>query len=357
MTPFSLPGNYGYTYDQIYRLIDADNPTTTDEAFTYDAVGNRLTDAGVTGDWSYNTNNELLGYDDLPCEYDANGNMIRKTSGGQVTNYTYNLENRLTRVENGTGEVIAEYYYDPFGRRLWKEVSGVRTCFHYSEEGLIGEYDATGTETKTHGYKPDSTWTTDPLFMKEDGQYFFYHNDHLGTPQKMTSVNGAVVWSVKYESFGKAEVDAGSVVENNLRFPGQYEDVESGLCYNYFRYYGQNLGRYLRTDLMGLVSRDVNLYLYAGNNASKFIDEYGLKKKCNQCQESKFSLPVFMGCILMPGAFVGATEVVACLACFGKVVLPVPEWMSCVVCGGGVIAQIGAILKCIDKATLCVDKY
>ncbi|CAB1062354.1 Rhs-family protein, partial [Olavius sp. associated proteobacterium Delta 1] len=70
---------------------------------------------------------------------------------------------------------------------------------------------------------------------KVGGQYYFYQNDHLGTPQKLTAVNGAVVWSVKYFSFGKADVDASSSITNNLRFAGQYFDQESGLHYNYNR--------------------------------------------------------------------------------------------------------------------------
>jgi uncharacterized protein RhaS with RHS repeats len=70
-------------------------------------------------------------------EYDANGNMIQKTVGGVVTKFFYNLEDRLERVEDGVGTVIATYYYDPFGRRLWKEVRGVRTYFHYADEGLV----------------------------------------------------------------------------------------------------------------------------------------------------------------------------------------------------------------------------
>ncbi len=66
--------------------------------------------------------------------------------------------------------------------------------------------------------------STDPLFVKEDGQYYFYHTDHLGTPQKLTAVNGAVVWSALYSSFGQAQVLPSSIVENNLRFAGQYYD-------------------------------------------------------------------------------------------------------------------------------------
>ena len=63
---------------------------------------------------------------------------------------------------------------------------------------------------------------------------FYYHNDHLGTPQVMTDQTGAVVWSGEYEPFGKATVNDdpdgdGQRVINNLRFPGQYYDAETGL--------------------------------------------------------------------------------------------------------------------------------
>jgi YD repeat-containing protein len=43
-------------------------------------VGNRLTSADVSGSWSYNANNELLGYADVKYEYDENGNMISRTT-------------------------------------------------------------------------------------------------------------------------------------------------------------------------------------------------------------------------------------------------------------------------------------
>ena len=61
----------------------------------------------------------------MSYEYDANGNMTRKTEGSAVTNFIYDIDNRLIRVTNGSGTTRAEYVYDPFGRRLWKEVAGV----------------------------------------------------------------------------------------------------------------------------------------------------------------------------------------------------------------------------------------
>ena len=267
-------GDYTYGYDDLYRLLDADNPTVSDEAFTYDPVGNRLTSAATTGEWTYNPNNELGEYDGTTFAYDENGNTIRKTQGTEVTHYIYNEEDRLVRVKDGFNNVIAEYHYDPFGRRLWKEVDGERTYFVYSDEGLIGECDDTGSLTRSYGYVPGSTWTTDPLFMKEEGEYYFYHNDHLGTPQKMTASNGAVVWSARYSSFGKVDIEV-ETVQNNLRFPGQYEDQESGLHYNYNRYYHPRTGRYLRVDPIGLVG-GINLYIYVENDPTNYFDNFGL---------------------------------------------------------------------------------
>lgn len=220
-------GSYAYTYDALDRLTGTDNPSQTDEAYTYDAVGNRLTSAEHAG-WAYNANNELSGYDGVTFAYDANGNTIEKTGPTGTTRYFYNVEDRLSRVEDGAGSVIASYGYDPFGRRLWKEVSGIRTYFVYADEGLVAEADATGAITKTYGWKPGGTWGTDPLFMRTGGQTYFYHNDHLGTPQKLTSVSGAVVWAALYTAFGEAQVLPLSTVESNLRFAGQYFDAESG---------------------------------------------------------------------------------------------------------------------------------
>jgi large repetitive protein len=269
-------GDYVYEYDNLYRLVNASRPTLNAENFSYDSVGNRLTSAETTGDWTYNQNNELQSNDDAQYVYDSNGNMISKTDQTGATAYIYDTENRLVQIVNQQSSIF-NYYYDPFGRRLWKDVGGTKTYFVYADEGLVAELNNTGTETKTYGYVPNSTWTTDPLFMKEGANYYFYHNDHLGTPQKMTSVNGAVVWSAKYSSFGEATIDAGATVTNNLRFAGQYYDQETGLHYNYNRYYDPRTGRYFTPDpepigqLAGL-----NLFDYVDDNPITSADPMGL---------------------------------------------------------------------------------
>jgi RHS repeat-associated protein len=73
------------------------------------------------------------------------------------------------------------------------------------------------------------------------------HNDHLGTPQKMTDASGTVVWAADYKPFGEATITV-STITNNLRFPGQYFDAETGLHYNYYRDYNPAIGRYIESD-------------------------------------------------------------------------------------------------------------
>ncbi|MCP4374891.1 MAG: type IV secretion protein Rhs, partial [bacterium] len=207
-------------YDSASRLTSASNPVGEDERYAYDEVGNRTSAGNAEGEIAHNANNELERYGDVEYEYDANGNMASVTLSGQVVFvYQYNADNRLVKVEGGNSNTIAEYYYDPFGRRLWKDVAGTRTYFFYSDEGLIAEYDGSGSEIRSYGYKPDSTWTTDPLWLKTGGQYFFYHNDHLGTPQKLMAKNGMVVWAATYSAFGEATIDTEHIT-NHLRFPG-----------------------------------------------------------------------------------------------------------------------------------------
>src|SRR5271169_5632988 len=99
------------------------------------------------------------------------------------------------------------------------------------------------------------------------------HTDHLATPHKMTDSSGAVVWSAYYKPFGAATVTL-STITNNLRFPGQYFDAETGLNYNYFRDYNPVIGRYIEKDPIGLRG-GISLYRYVRNNPVNQIDPSG----------------------------------------------------------------------------------
>ncbi len=71
--------------------------------------------------------------------------LVRKIVDSHVVDYDYNTSVCLVSVTED-GNLKAESGYDPFGRRLWKEVSGHRIYFLYSDEGLVGEFDEYGTE-------------------------------------------------------------------------------------------------------------------------------------------------------------------------------------------------------------------
>lgn len=67
----------------------------------------------------------------------------------------------------------------------------------------------------------------------------------------------------------------GDRMTQNLRFPGQYFDVESDLHYNFMRSYHNALGRYGQFDSIGLLG-GINGYVYALNNPVSNIDPSGM---------------------------------------------------------------------------------
>jgi len=268
-------GLYDFDYDELDRLTEADNPSLSNEVYSYDDSSNRLADSRVTGTWVYNQNNQLTEIGShTSFIYDSNGSLTQKTKGGDVTEYRYNLENRLAEVTLN-GDSVASYYYDPFGRRLWKDVGGQRTYFLYADEGLIAEFEQSGAAVRQYGYKPDSSWGTDPVYMYVGGVYYYYQNNYLGVPQKLVSASGKVVWSSTYQAFGEVQVEISSSVENPLRFPGQYFDQETGLHYNYYRFYDPSVGRYITSDPIGLLG-GVNTYSYGDQNPLIMTDVFGL---------------------------------------------------------------------------------
>jgi RHS repeat-associated protein len=107
------------------------------------------------------------------------------------------------------------------------------------------------------------------------GELYYVHNDHLGTPQVMTDRGGIQVWRAVYDPFGRATVNTTTNINLNVRFPGQYHDIETGFYYNYFRYYDPQLGRYLTSDPIDL-DGGPNTYAYAELNPVRYSDEFGL---------------------------------------------------------------------------------
>jgi len=264
-----------YVYDALNRLTSA----TAEDAwgiidYTYDDAGNRLTE--VTDDdsdtYAYTTGTNLLatitGTATTSYTYDANGNI----TGMGTKTLTYNDDNRLVSVAEA-GTTLGEYTYNGLGQRIIKEAGGTTTVFLYDFDGnIIGESNASGTFSKEYLYNGSSR-----LAMVDVGTsaVYYYGNDQLGTPEILADSTNTVVWEAIYKPFGEAEVNTHSTVVNNFRFPGQYYDSETGLHYNYNRYYNPSTGRYLTPDPIGQAG-GINIYNYVNGNPINSSDENGL---------------------------------------------------------------------------------
>jgi RHS repeat-associated protein len=263
-----------FTYDALNRLATASGIYGA-ITYTYDDVGNRSTRTvdAQTDTYTYVSGKNRLDYITGPnaasYSYDANGNI----TGIDTRTFVYNQNNRLIRVEEG-GTPLGEYTYNGLGQRANKEVDEVTTVFVYDFNGNIVAES-----------QPDGTIANEYLYMGSNrlarvdvgsGDLYYYSNNYLGTPLLLTDDTGKVVWDADYEPFGEAAVNAASTVVNNFRFAGQYYDEETGLHYNYHRYYDPTTGRYLTPDPIGLVG-GINLYSYVLNNPINLIDPHGLE--------------------------------------------------------------------------------
>ncbi|KJZ62593.1 RHS repeat-associated core domain-containing protein [Pseudomonas fluorescens] len=275
-------GQRSYQYDPLNRLTRVrhtrDDPP---ESFAHDPAGNLLMQdrpgaATVKG-------NRLLMQGDRHYDYDAFGNLIRERRGtGQklVTEYRYDCQHRLIGATLPNGSQ-ATYRYDAFGRRISKTVDGQTTEFFWQGDNLIAE--SSREHYRSYVYEPGSFR---PLAML-DGKGsrkacpFYYQLDHLGTPQELTDYSGDIVWSAKYNAYGKVSrlaFGGGEQLEQPLRFQGQYFDAESGLHYNRHRYYDPEVGRYLTPDPIKLAG-GLNQYQYTPNPTG-WVDPLGLSGNC-----------------------------------------------------------------------------
>jgi RHS repeat-associated protein len=259
-----------YQYDQASRLTRVSHAGGAQENYGYDGLSNRTNNQA-----QYDAANRLLEDADNRYTYDLSGNLTQKVSKttGQKEVYQYNARNLLVAYRRYASETAPEpelqasYTYDALSRRTSKTVDGITTEFVWAGGTMIAEKQ--GTTIRRYFYDGLT-----PMLMEEGGQTWQYQSDHLATPRQMTDAQGNVVWAARLDAYGKVISETGTV-ENNLRFPGQYHDRETGLYYNWHRYYSPELGRYITSDPIGLEG-GLNTYAYVHNNPINFSDFLGL---------------------------------------------------------------------------------
>jgi RHS repeat-associated protein len=259
-----------FAYDPIERLSETLRPEREVERFIFDSTGN-LIRRGAR-EFRYGAPDRLINTGNATLIYDDVGNLVEKRRAGSVIRYNYDSDNRLTAVETEEGGRI-EFAYDAFGRRIGKNTKSGAVGFLWDGDVLLSE-ERRG-EFKEYCFS-DSSY--EPLWSSGEDGLNVYHTDYLGTVQEVTSEQGEIVWSAEYDVYGRIRRLPADKAENQiLRFQGHYDDDETGLYYNFFRYYDPEIGRYITQDPIG-IGGGINLYEYT-HNPLNCIDPLGLENK------------------------------------------------------------------------------
>ena len=194
-------------------------------------------------------------------EHDAAGRLIRKTrtllNGRTRTwTYTWTSEDRLATATTPTGEEW-HYTYDPLGRRISKSGPDAHASLTFTWDGTrLTEQAAPDGTTTTWDHAPGThrpLAQTDRAPLLKTPRFHAIVTDVAGTPTELISANGHITWQARTTLWGTPLPTPPGEVDCPLRFPGQYADPETGLHYNYFRYYDPETARFISADPLGLV--------------------------------------------------------------------------------------------------------
>jgi RHS repeat-associated protein len=293
-----------YAYDNLYRLTDEhvkqgtapDAPTAWRNQFAYDPVGNRLEQLRQTENgtpqpvvYTYDDRDRLLTENGIagPVTYgwDANGNQTAK-SGVDGATYTWDIENRLVRVEVVDGTVL-EHTYDADGARI-----GVRTSLPTGSSTAINQLvDTQGALSHVVAETDQTIGLTAYLVRGADlfatlrptgGELSnllagYFHTEGLGSTRALTDVLGNVSDRYDLEAFGSL-LDHQGDDPNPYLFAGEAIDRSLGWYFNRARWVQPALGTFSSTDpFMGRLEDPSSLhrFTYARANPSDLTDPTG----------------------------------------------------------------------------------
>ncbi len=274
---------------RVYYLM-----TSRVEDYSYDKVGNRLTETvtqryPVARTYTYYPNSSRLKSNGkYSFEYDANGNLVKKeTVASPIVTwlYTYDLFNRLLKVAKD-GQTVSEYMYDESGLRIKKQ--GPNSAIYYAfDTGGNVLYEQEDRQYLSYIY------IAGKHFARIDGNLdnsitkkYFYHTDHLGSTVLVTDEAGQQVYSSEYTPFGK-QVSKEGELDRVAKFTGKDLDEDTGLYYFNARWYDQEIGRFISEDSVPISPEEpstLNLYTYVENNPIIYTDSSGhnIDQKCEE---------------------------------------------------------------------------
>jgi|GEM_PF-5252252 len=228
-----------YGYDSLYRLkSERRTGVHTDTiTYTYDPVGNRLTQGhrGITTSYAYNNRDMLLsewdGSDSTRYSYDSAGRTLTKVDAGGTTHYFWEDEDRLDSLH--TPSTGVKYAYDADGQRV-KESSGGSTK-QYLIDPLLPYGQVIAQTDGSDALVAEYVYGLDRISQRRSGASRYFLADGQGSIRLLADSIGAVTDSNYYTAFGEDLYHSGSTV-NDFKYVGEQVDGNSGFYYNRARW-------------------------------------------------------------------------------------------------------------------------
>ena len=265
-----------------------------------DATGNIYETPEKTGR-RYSSAGALLESEKYIYGYDEEGNLTCKTDKvtRKKTQYEWYGGGLLKKVSRPDGRTV-EFVYDALGRRIEKCCDGKVTRWvwdgnrplhewSYAEKerprAVVNEWGGIISDKEEPNPKNSPaetgaiTWVFDtdgfvPCAKIEGGATYSIINDYLGTPKEAYDEDGKKVWESAPDIYGRSRAIKGNKDFIPFRYQGQYEDSETGLYYNRFRYYSPEEALYVSQDPLSILG-GLNIYAYV-HDPNAWVDEFGL---------------------------------------------------------------------------------
>ncbi|WP_165442670.1 RHS repeat domain-containing protein [Kurthia gibsonii] len=273
-----------FVYDANDQLTKETLPDGTMNTYKYDEVGNR-TASEVNGEkvtFTYNDANQIATKNETAYTYDADGNLLQDEN----YKYTYNQQQRLTKVTTLDDQTIASYTYDENGLRLTKTVGDTTHEYFYNDEVLDMEVvKVNNTVTEYRSYEWNGYTPLGMMVKAKNGSGTFETNtyqfitNHRGDVLSIRDKDDQEVATYTYDAYGNKLNATGTLAKANpIRYAGYYYDEETKNYYLQARYYNPANGAFLALDPHPGDEEDPlsqNGYSYANGNPVMKVDPNG----------------------------------------------------------------------------------